>query len=538
MNEIRISKKLIDESILKDASAYINTLLEEVESDTCLVFEKDTYEFQSEYAKEQYCYITNNDHSLKRIAFSMKEKKNIVIDGNGSEFIMVGRTLPMLFETCHNIVLKNFVIDYKRPFFSQGEILEATDTYVKLKIDKKEFPYEIKDGVIYFIGQDYEENFIHDLLEFDKSVKRPAYKSLDNFKDAPIFAEEVEEGIVILQYDFEQLLNVGNILTIKHERRLIPGIVFDHSKEIQVQNVHIKHAGTMAFIAQFCENITLNSVKVATDSHSQRVVSANADATHFVGCRGTVVVENCVFESQLDDAFNVHGNYLIIKDIISNNQVLAEIGHIQQVGIFGLEPGGRIEFLEKDTMLGVTCATLKDKKIINNKYVLLTFVEDINLDLNKQYCLDDCDSYPAVIFRKNIVRHNRARGLLLTTKKDILVEENIFDTEGAALKISGDMDFWYEACGTSNVRVLNNKITTTCNYNWGRGVIDIDPEMEVLVADRYYHKIIQIENNIIEPKERPVIFGKSIEKIIFRNNQIIGNVSVKYEVENVGEIEE
>lgn len=61
----------------------------------------------------------------------------------------------------------------------------------------------------------------------------------------------------------------------------------------------------MGLIVERTENITLNQLIVSSDD--DRLVSTRADATHFIGCKGTIRAENCRFEHMLDDGINVHG---------------------------------------------------------------------------------------------------------------------------------------------------------------------------------------------------------------------------------------
>lgn len=526
MEEIRVSKQEMRAEGYEDIALYLSEKLNSIQEDAKIVFEKDEYVFKGQYAYEQYCYITNNDHSLKRIAIPLISKKNIVVDGNGSCFKMVGRVLPLWIQNCEQIVLKNFSIDYKRPFFTQGLVIEADENKATLLIDKAAYPYKIEDGRMVFIGEDYEGDFVHGMLEYDAAKKGPALGAKDNSVRGSIKAYEEEEGKVTITHHFRKVPEVGNILTIKQEKRLLPGVAIDHSSQIEIENVHVRQSGTMAFIAQFSQDVTLRSCSVATEEGSSRVVSANADATHFVGCKGKVIIEKCLFESQLDDAFNVHGNYLLVNQIINDKKIIAKIGHFQQVGIFGLEKGDKIEILEQETMMKVGEDELVEKRVINNTYVELIFKNGFEFKEGKNYCLDNCMDYPEVIFRENIVRHNRARGILLTSRKHTLIEDNIFETEGACIKISGDMDSWFESGATSQVIIRHNQMTSTCS-NWGHAIIDIDPEMKVFEEGQYYHEFIQIQENTIQFNQWPVVYGHSIHTLSLQNNILIHNEEMK-----------
>jgi hypothetical protein len=55
-----------------------------------LVFAKGRYDFYPTFASERYCFVSNNDEGLKRIAFPILNVQTLTIDGQGSEFMFHG----------------------------------------------------------------------------------------------------------------------------------------------------------------------------------------------------------------------------------------------------------------------------------------------------------------------------------------------------------------------------------------------------------------------------------------------------------------
>ncbi|MGV8979717.1 alpha-1,3-galactosidase-related protein [Clostridium sp.] len=539
MKKIKINNYYCED--LQDWTYTVNKVLGEVEDETIIEFEKGTYYFHTKYALDKYCYISNNDHGLKKIAFLIKGKKKITIEGNGSEFIFTGRIIPFFIQNSSDVTLKNFSVDYKRPFFTQGEVLESSEDYVKIKIDKMSFPYIVKNEKITFIGEEYESDYIHNVIEYEKIDKRPILGVRESYTQKKLKVTEIEPGIVTIEMKFKKQPEIGKMLVIKHERRLVPGIAIDCCNQIKIDSVHIKQAGTMGIVAQYTKDIELNKVIVATDEKSERVISANADAIHFAACRGDLVVENCRFESQLDDALNVHGNYLDIDRIINNKTVIARIGHYQQIGIFGLEIGTSIGIIDKDTMLSTQETTLIGKKIINNQYAILTFKDDLTLLGEENYCIEDLDAYPTLVFRNNIVANNRARGILLKSSKPILIENNTIIGEGSAIKICCDADNWYESGAVRQLIIKNNYLASVNEGIWGEGIINIDSKIKTLVEDEYYQGNIIIENNTIELGDKPLIYGYSFKSLVLKNNEFIvesANKKLSMDVKHYGTLKQ
>ncbi|WP_029488272.1 hypothetical protein [Candidatus Epulonipiscium viviparus] len=515
----------INNSILKDSVYYFNKIL----LGNCgneITLENGTYDLRVTYANERFFYMTNNDFGLKNVAFPIYNKKNLVIDGNGARLNGIGRICPFYIYGSENITLKNFVIDYERPFFSQGEVVAAADDEVVIKIDQAKYPYQIKSGVLSFVGTDYSNEFVHGILEFSKQDKRPLADAVDNGVWGPLVVEELEPGLLKIKKKFRKLPNVGSILSIKHEQRYVPAISIDSSKNIRLENITVYHAGTMGVVAQFTENITLNNFKVSIEPGSDRVVSANADATHFVGCSGDLVVTNSLFENQLDDILNVHGNYLRVHAVVDSTNVIAEIPHRQQVGAFSLKVGAKIGIYADKTMVKLSETAVKSIHVINNKFYEIEFTDAFEFAADQGYCIEDLDSYPTVTFTNNKGGKNRARGLLLTSAKDILIANNELYCEGAAIKISADMTGWYESGATNSVIIKDNILSRRNTKTWGKALIDIDPEMEEF--EGYFHGNITIENNQLIVGDFPLIYGGSIDTLQIKNNNIIGSKSEIY----------
>ena len=72
----------------------------------------------------------------------------IIIDGNGSEFIMHGRMQPFTLDHCQNITLKNFTVDWDIPLTAQGTVTESTPDFMEIEIDACQYPYIIETNIV------------------------------------------------------------------------------------------------------------------------------------------------------------------------------------------------------------------------------------------------------------------------------------------------------------------------------------------------------------------------------------------------------
>ncbi|WP_033919631.1 hypothetical protein [Sphingomonas sp. 37zxx] len=74
--------------------------------------------------------------------------------------------------------------------------------------------------------------------------------------------------------------------------RRAPAFFIEHSDRVTLSGVTIRHAGCMGVIAQMSRNIRPDRCTVAPAPESGRIISAMADATHFLNWSGTVTLSN------------------------------------------------------------------------------------------------------------------------------------------------------------------------------------------------------------------------------------------------------
>lgn len=108
---------------------------------------------------------------------------------------------------------------------------------------------------------------------------------------------------------------------------------------------------------------------------------------------------------------------------------------------------------------------------LNKEWYEVTFDGDLSQiavgDLITRTC------YPEVLIRNCRMGNNRARGLLLGSRKKTVVEGCYFHTPGAAILFEGDGYYWYEQAGVRDVEI-RNCVFDNCLYGaatWGDAII-------------------------------------------------------------------
>ncbi|WP_366183997.1 right-handed parallel beta-helix repeat-containing protein [Flavobacterium ovatum] len=502
-------------------------------------FEKGTYHFYPDKGFEIYAELSNHNNGLAKTAFPIFNMKNVTIDGQGSTFIFHGIIIPFSVENSENIKIVNLSIDWGMAFHSEG--LVVANDVAKKTFDMQisnEYPYEIRNGQLVFI-KDYYEHSIGQSILFDPKTKGVTYdtesytslttrtrtKLQNGVKDIKhkyavdprspensrvgmedkLTTVQLKPGLVRVSGHTKKIPEIGNIMTMKGEQgenRLAPAFHVVSTKNFVATNVDVHHAGGMGIIVENSENITLDDFNI-TPSNG-RIISTTADATHFVGCRGKIEIKNSTFNNQLDDAVNVHGTYQEVVDLLGDNRIGIKVGHYQQQGFSIGVPNDEIGLVNlHHSFFEYGKLTLKSIEKINSRYQIITFNEKVPASLKVGDYIENLTAYPELLVQNCIITRNRARGLLLSTPRKIVVENCTFSTEMEAILVPVESGYWYESGSALDLTIRNNTFQD-CNISGlNRGIIRFETDDEshniafknIVIAD---NKINHFDNWILE----------------------------------------
>jgi hypothetical protein len=312
------------------------------------------------------------------------------------------------------------------------------------------------------------------------------------------------------------LLDGGGSTFVFHGR--MSPIVVDGANRTTLKNVTVYAGGGMGLIAERSENITLNAFVVT--SNDQRTLAIRADATHFLGCKGLVKLERCRFEHMADDGINVHGAYIRVVDYCGENTFLCEISHRQQWGLIFAEAGDRIMVTSRETVLPIYETTATRVKILNERRLLVTVAEVPEPMPTGPLSLENLTWYPDVVMRNNVIRDNRARSALITTRGKVLIENNTFSSQMHGILIEGDNNSWYESGGVEDITITNN---TFENIGYGddtRYPLFASPLLrpEQRLGNRKYHRNVRFTNNRIRSFNGHFVYARSVQGLTVTGN--------------------
>lgn len=97
-------------------------------------------------AEEKYQFISNNDESLKRIAFDLEGMRDFTIEGAGTKLLFSGFISPFNLERCRNVTIRDLSIDYTRTFHSEGIVRAAGPGWLDVEFPG-EYVCDLSDGM-------------------------------------------------------------------------------------------------------------------------------------------------------------------------------------------------------------------------------------------------------------------------------------------------------------------------------------------------------------------------------------------------------
>lgn len=477
-----------------------------------IVFEKGEYHFYEEYGTEEYCCISNHGNAgNKRCAFPLKEFQDFTVDGGGSTFVFHGVMLPFLISGSENITLRNFTVIVTNVCYPQGEVLACGDGYFDLRIREKD-KWDVRGGNFCAVDDRGIEHFAYNYNIFEKDSKKLVRGSGDYW---PCFfsAQRLSDTDVRILHGFNP--PVGSILVFMACARVSAGIFLRNSRQITVSDVTLHSCFGMGIIAQLCDTVTLERIRVTPEADSW--LSVNADATHFVNCTGAIRVQDCLFENQLDDALNIHGIYLKITDA-GKGWATVRMVHPEQQGVQICFPGDRLAAMDAELLIPEGReVTVKKAELINNDYCRLYFEEDTEVPVN--YLFENLTRQAALYMSGCTVRSNRARGMLLATKGKTVIENNYFNSSGCAILFECDGSYWFESGSVQDVLIRNNTFDDCAYCIWGNEAICVAPRRKE-AEGKYYHGKIEISDNRFVTGGKNILYANNIRELIVQGNQI------------------
>ncbi|RED26396.1 hypothetical protein BD847_0314 [Flavobacterium cutihirudinis] len=516
----------------ENLTAKVNQLIEGLGNESVqITFPKGRYDFFPDANYYRTYYESNTyDADTRKLAILIKNKKNITIDAQQSDFVYHGHIQPFTLDNAENITIKNINIDWDVPLTSESEIIEADENHILMKIDITQSPYKIHEKGLTFVGEGAKENWALSegswLIEFDKNHIIPANTGDNGCVKGDlknVIYSEIKPGLVLMKGKFTKTPAVGNFLILRHGTRDHAGMFLFHSKNTKLENINVYHTSGLGILSQYCENIEMRKVNMIPNPKKNRYLSGHDDGLHFMGCKGEIIIDNCDAQGLMDDPINIHGTYVPVMEKIDDYALKCNFGQNMSHGLLWAVVGDKVGFIQKKEMNTMSYGIVSSFEPLDVDHFIIRFKEKIPTDIDANFVLENLSWTPNATITNCFVGSNRARGYLISTPGKVVIANNVFETSGSAILIAGDANYWYESGAVKDITIKNNEFRFPCNssyYQFCEAIISIYPEIPAPNAMQPFHKNIKIENNSFNPSDYPILYAVSVDGLSFKNNTI------------------
>lgn len=449
---------------LKDLFLHIKT----VDGETTVIFEKGTYYIDTEKCEKHMLFITNTvgdkefkgDETphLNAVPFYFGGINDLTFDGGDSVFIIDGKVTNTAIENCKNITLKNIEIRHSHPDMHELRVIGKSPFYVDFETDRDSL-YKFENGKLYFYGKDYR-------VRADASALNAHWiglvraKTPDKINRVPhplISAVKMQNRgnrKIRVCYPNTFRFKIGDRFYLFDVRRQYVGIFINQSENVRLENIKQRFNYSLALVAQDTENITVENICFAPEKGSARKMASVADFIQLCMCRGKTIVKDSFFDGAGDDLLNVHGIHFKITEI-KGKKLTVRFMHPQSHGFNPLRVGDTIAYINPETLLQEGTALIEDTKLLNEYEISLIVSSTQNASVGK--VIEDISACPDLDFVNNTATRIITRGLLITTRGKVNVENNHFiSTSMSGILLSDDAKNWYESGMCRDVTVKNN----------------------------------------------------------------------------------
>lgn len=491
----------------------LSELFVNIKNDTKVILENNKiYDVRPENSyvlKGYYCSNSakqdENPYGLRYSAIFLKNKKNIIIDGNGATIMVHGKMTPLLFYGCENITVKNLKIDYAVPTMTEFTVVDKNSDVITIRINDDCY-WRVEDDKLFWHGEKnqngdfYWENECNApkryIKVFDPETKRTRDFSRDNLSFTNIDIID-ENTIKCVLKNKDVIINKGEIFQTRNIIRDQVGSMFERCKNLVFENLRVMFMHGLGMVNQYSENITFRNCDFTPKTG--RTIASTADFFQFSGCKGDIIIDGCSACGAHDDYINVHGTHLQIVDIDkAANTITVQFKHAETWGFQAFDEGDIIEFIRWDNLQAYDKAEVLSYEKLNNTDIKLkvSFIPDCII-VGKDV-VENATYTPDLYVKNCNFGPTSGRGILATTRGRVIIENNRFyKLCGPALLIEDDCNFWFESGYTKEINFCNNEVIS-CNFGHmgdTTAVIQYSPKIIDEEFAGFVHERLNVYNN-------------------------------------------
>lgn len=482
-------------------------------------FERADYHIFRECSSRHLYHVSNtaseveNPDQTKCIGLWLRGLRNVTIEGNGARLVTHGEMTSFVIDSCENVTLRNLVITASDPTVPEMTVVDTGPYDMTVRINGLS-RYSADGGKLAFEGDGW--RLSDGIAQIYDPVSDMTWRSWSPLQE-PHKAEELGPGLVRLSYDTAPQVSPGQVFQMRDGiRDQVCGLI-QYSRNVTLEGLHLAFLGNFGIVGQVSENITMRNMVFAPEEGSGRTCAGFADFVQMSGCFGTVLIEDSRFCGAHDDPVNIHGTHLAVTGFRSGNEMTLRYMHHQTYGFQSFFPGDEIEFIDPHSLLPLASGVVAQARMDGPREIIVSLEGNIPESVKgiDGLVVENVTCTPEVVIRRNHFSRVPTRGILVSTRRKVTIEDNVFfRTKMSAILIADDARIWFESGMVRDVSIRGNEF-----IECGSPVILVAPENDR--DDGCVHSGITISGNVFRLSEGPAVSACSVDGLEISDNIFI-----------------
>ncbi|GAA1307481.1 hypothetical protein Psi02_46050 [Planotetraspora silvatica] len=505
-----------------------------------LRFPPGDYHLWPDDAQRRELYVSNTvgddpRHSVKAIALLVEATDDLVISGEGARLVLHGLQTTFAVIDSRRVRVEGLEFDFAVPTVVDATVADAGvaagRAYRLIRVPAATL-FSVEGASIRWHGETLASGAVawsgRDALEYTQihdPVRGRTSRGPNPLFDRVRSIRPVGERDVRIDYEHaEEPADLGLVYSMRSTTRDHPGGLVLDSSDVTLSRLRFRFLHGFGVVAQTSRDVSVEGCEFQTPPDSGRHSAGFADFVQFSGCSGEAVVRDCLFDGPHDDPINIHGTYLRVTGQPDRRTLELDYPHPETAGFPQFSPGDRIELVDRATLQAIASATVRTVRQPSGRAhdqplrtIVVTVDAELPDDLAGRTAVENVTRTPTVRIARNIFRNVPTRGVLVTTRRAVLIEENRFERTGmAGIYVSCDADEWWESGPVRDLTIRGNEFIEP-----GGPAIFLDPTNTRSDPGHPVHSGVVVEENRFVLDGVPALDAKSTDGIRFRNNGIV-----------------
>lgn len=467
----------------------------------------------------------------------------LVIEGGGTTIVFSDhRGTGWSFNSCRNVTLRGFTIDYDPLPFVQGRITERSD-------DGAQFRFTVCDGYPGLRRSDVERYRQAYVFESDERRWKPWVPDLYP-RQVEIIDERQGRLLMGRGPACHELIEPGDriVLTIRSGG----AIRMNDCENVRVEDVTFWAAPGPAYLGRYMRGDNYYRYTIAPGppppgATQPRLISTCADGLNIAFATKGPTIEGCRFSFMGDDSVNLHGVTLAVVERLSPTELLVAWPYSPERLATVMPHGamvrrmraGNFEVLGTATLASFSPTgqrTAEHLEAIRRVWPRGEGGSIFRLSLKEPLHADPGDfldlpanNAPGFAIRDCVFEDHRARGLRIMASHGVIERNTFRRIKMNAISIGAEYGFWREAGWTEDIAIRGNTIEDIGRdagmlrrdaYVLGAIGVFVRPDPEPRLPLWSGNRGIVIADNAIRDCAAAGIFVSAAKEVQIRGNRL------------------